>query len=177
MKWMVEMNRHQSYTIKKVQVDNSHQVVAFMMKIRKEIFPMLSQDPLPTDLLHFEQHYIHRENAVVYAAFSPDEKVLGTIGIQIYDGRFSQLKKFYHQINTAEIVKCYIDSNYRRLGIGTALFNKALGFCCDVGYQKLYLHTHPFLPGAIPFWKAKGFEDRLAEEDLIWNTLHMDMKL
>ncbi|MCM3651792.1 GNAT family N-acetyltransferase [Metabacillus litoralis] len=96
-----------------------------MMRIRKEIFPMLSQDQLPT----------------------------------------------------AEIVKCYIDSNYRRLGIGTILFNQALRFCNDVGYEKIYLHTHLFLPGAIPFWKAKGFEERLAEDNPVWNTVHMDRKM
>lgn len=45
-----------SYTIKKVQEDDSSQVIDFMMKVRKEIFPMLSQDQLPSDLLHFNQH-------------------------------------------------------------------------------------------------------------------------
>lgn len=47
-------------------------------------------------------------------------------------------------------------------------------FSCKVGYQTLYLYTHPFLPGAISFWHAQGFMDRLAEDDTLWKTLHMD---
>ncbi len=174
---MIEMKIQQPYTIKKVQESDISQIIEFMMRIRKEIFPMLSEDQIPPDLIHFDQHYIQRENSAVYAAFFEDGTVLGTIGICPYDGRFGQLQQFYKQIPTAEIVKCYIDSKYRRLGIGTLLFNKALCFCGYMGYQKLYLHTHPFLPGAIPFWKAKGFEERLAEDDPVWNTVHMDRKI
>lgn len=171
------MNIQQPYTIKKVQKADINQIVDFMTRLRKEVFPMLSQKPLPDDLIHFEQHYIQQDNSVVYAAFLADGTVVGTIGICPYDGRFDQLQLYYKQIRTAEIVKCYIDSKYRRLGIGTLLFNKALSFCGEVGYQKLYLHSHPFLPGGIPFWKAKGFEERLAEVDPVWNTVHMDREI
>lgn len=171
------MKIKQPYTIKKVQEDDMNQIVEFMMRIRKEVFPMLSPDQIPPDLIYFDQHYIKRENSAVYAAFLEDGTVLGTIGICLYDGRFNELQHLYQQISTAEIVKCYIDSKYRRLGIGTLLFHKALRFCDDVGYQKLYLHTHPFLPGAIPFWRAKGFEVRLAEDDPVWNTVHMDREI
>ncbi|MBO0997517.1 GNAT family N-acetyltransferase [Bacillus sp. SD075] len=148
-----------------------------MMRIRKEIFPMLSQDKLPPDLLHFKKHYIQRGNSTVYAARIHDGTLIGTIGIYPYDGRFDQLIDVYNHTHTAEIVKCYIDSKYRRLGIGTTLFKKALKFSMDAGYQNLYLHTHPFLPGAISFWENQGFEIRLAEEDAIWKTVHMDRNL
>lgn len=171
------MNIQQNYTIQKVQACDREQVIAFMMKIRNEIFPMLPPDELPLDLLHFEEYYLQGEDAVVYAAFSPEGKVLGTIGIQPYDDRFYELEMYYSHIKTAEVVKCYIDPQERRLGIGTMLFNRAKEFCKGAGYDMLYLHTHPFLPGATSFWKAKGFKERLAEDDPIWQTLHMDMKL
>lgn len=174
---VIEMNLQKPYIIKKVEKENSSKVIEFMVRMRKELFPMLSQNELPADILHFEQHYIQRENSGVYAAFFQDGEVFGTIGICPYDGRFDQLQKYYNQTRTAEIVKCYIDADYRRLGIGTKLFNEATRFSRDSGYQKLYLHTHPFLPGGIPFWKSKGFEERLAEDDPFWNTLHMDMEI
>lgn len=177
MNWVRKMKIQQSYTIKRVQEDDSQQIIAFMMRIRKEVFPMLSEDPPPPDLLYFDKHYIQRDNSAVFAAFAQDGTVLGTIGITPYDGRFIDLARFYNSVHTAEIVKCYIDANYRRSGIGTALLNKALSFCSSVGYQKVYLHTHPFLPGALPFWRAKGFEDRLIEDDPVWNTIHMDRTL
>ena len=171
------MKIDQPYTIEKVGHEDISQVIEFMMNIRSEVFPMLSQEQLPTDLLHFKQHYIERENAAVFAARMHDGTVIGTLGIIPYDGRFDQLKDLYNNIPTAEIVKCYIDSTYRRLGIGTKLFREAVEFSEDAGYQKLYLHTHPFLPGAISFWENQGFKVRLAEDDPIWKTVHMDMKL
>ncbi|MFC3886277.1 GNAT family N-acetyltransferase [Bacillus songklensis] len=174
---MRDMKIIQSYTIKEVQKCEYDQIIEFVMKIRKEIFPMLCQEQLPSDLLHFEQYYVQPENSAFFAAFSEDGTVLGTIGVCPYDGRFDQLQGCYDLPKTAEIVRCYMDPNYRRLGIGTALFKKVTSFSREAGYQTLYLHTHPFLPGAIPFWKAQGFVDRLAEADPVWKTLHMDKKL
>ncbi|MCJ7842511.1 GNAT family N-acetyltransferase [Lederbergia sp. NSJ-179] len=171
------MKSQEVYTIKKVQEDESPQVIDFMMSIRSEIFPMLSKDQLPPDLLHFQSFYLQRKNAIVYAAYSQSRQVLGTIGVCPYDDRFSQLQTFYGDWSTAEIVKCYVDPQARRLGIGTRLFQEALQFCCDVGYQKLYLHTHLFLPGALSFWKTKGFAERWAEDDPVWQTVHLDMEL
>ncbi|MEM1503744.1 GNAT family N-acetyltransferase [Domibacillus sp. 8LH] len=171
------MKKVQPYRIQEVQKSEYDHIIEFVTKIRKEIFPMLCQDSLPQDLLHFERYYTQRENAAFFAAFSEDGTVLGTIGVCPYDGRFSQLQENYDLTKTAEIVKCYMDPNYRRFGIGTALFEKATSFSYEAGYQMLYLHTHPFLPGAIPFWRAQGFVDRLAETDPIWKTLHMDKKL
>ncbi len=171
------MNRHQPYTIDKAGDEDISQVIEFMMKIRSEVFPMLSKEQLPEDLVHFKQYYIQRENATVLAARLPDGTIIGTIGMIPYDGRFEQLKENYNNIPTAEIVKCYIDTTYRRLKIGTGLFREALNFSQNTGYQKLYLHTHPFLPGAISFWEKQGFEIRLAEDDPIWNTVHMDMNV
>jgi GNAT superfamily N-acetyltransferase len=172
-----EMNIIQSYTIEKVQKYEYDQIIEFVMKIRKEIFPMLCQDQLPSDLLHFEQYYIQPKNSAFFAAFSKDGTVLGTIGVSPYDGRFSQLQGCYNLTKTAELVKCYMNPNYRRLGIGTELSKKATSFSREAGYRTLYLHTHPFLPGAIPFWKAQGFVERLAEAGSVWKTLHMDKRL
>lgn len=174
---MRELKSTQSYTIKKVQAREYDKVIQFVMKMRKECFPMLDHDQLPSDLLHFEQSYIQPENAAFFAAYSDEGTVLGTIAVCPYDGRFSQLQGCYDVTKTVEIVKCYIDQSYRRLGIGAALVKEAARFSQEAGYQTLYLHTHPFLPGAIPFWHAQGFTDRLAEDDPVWKTVHMDKKL
>ncbi|SDW71274.1 GNAT family N-acetyltransferase [Paenibacillus sp. PDC88] len=174
---MNSINVPKAYTIRKIEAKPYDQVIAFVMKIRKEVFPMLSSEQLPQDLDQFEQHYVLRKNAAFFAAIAEDGSVLGTIGICPYDGRLKQIEGRYDLSTTAEVVKCYTDSTCRRSGIGTALFEAAASFSRDAGYETLYLHTHAFLPGAIPFWTAKGFTDRLAEEDPVWQTLHMDMTL
>src|SRR5690242_4142080 len=101
---MRELKNIQSYTIKKVQPCEYDGIIKFVMKIRKGCFPMLSQDQLPADLLHFEQHYIQPENSAFFAAYSEDGTVLGTIGVCPYDGRFSQLQGCYDVTKTVEIV-------------------------------------------------------------------------
>ena len=37
----------------------------------------------------------------------------------------------------------------------------------------MYLHTHPFLPGAIDFWLRQGFEVVDVDADPVWRTTHM----
>lgn len=42
----------------------------------------------------------------------------------------------------------------------------------------MYLHTHPFLPGAIRFWQKQGFDVVCVDEqDEVWRTHHMQMIL
>ncbi|WP_050183399.1 GNAT family N-acetyltransferase [Domibacillus robiginosus] len=167
----------QTFTIKKVEGEQAGKVIDFVMSMRQDLFPMLSPKQLPADLLHFDRHYQHSEKSFFLAAFAEDDTVLGTIGICPYDGRFDQLSGCYDLSATAEVVKCYINPNRRRLGLGTALFQEAARLSIKAGYRTLYLHTHPFLSEALPFWKAKGFEERLREADPVWGTIHMDKPL
>lgn len=171
------MAKKQSFTIEKVNDETRDQVGAFMIAIRKTLFPMLDNAALSANTIHDETAYIQQKHAAIFAAFTEDRHVIGTIGIQPYDGRFKQLKACYEHVHTAEIIKCYIAANYRRIGIGTSLFKQATCFCKAEGYETLYLHTHPFLPGGLPFWKARGFVERLTEVDPVWHTIHMDKPL
>lgn len=170
------MTNNVTYRIKKIQKEDAAKVVEFMKVMRRELFPMLN-DELPSDMLHFNMCYVDRRDSACFAAISNEDTVLGTIGYIPYDGRFAQLQDLYKQTKTTELVRCYIASNYRRSGIGSALYKTALKSIRNAGYQKIYLHTHPFLPGGIPFWKAQGFVERLAEQDPVWKTLHMDTEV
>ncbi|MGY2436705.1 GNAT family N-acetyltransferase, partial [Escherichia coli] len=38
----------------------------------------------------------------------------------------------------------------------------------EQGVERLYLHTHPFLPGAIEFWQRQGFVIVDVEDDPLW---------
>jgi len=167
------MNKNPIYKINKLQEGDYSLVIDFVMKMRKELFPMLDHEKLPQDLLHFENYYIQPNHAAFFTVVAEDGNIIGSIGVIPYDGRFHQLNETYPLTKAAEIVKCYIDPNYRRFGIGTELSKIATSFSCDAGYHSLYLHTHPFLPGAIPFWKSQGYKEILAEDDPVWQTLHM----
>jgi GNAT superfamily N-acetyltransferase len=169
------MSKNISYKIIRVKEGNYDKIIDFVMGMRQELFPMLNHDQIPHDLIHFEEYYVQREDAAFYTVVSDDNSVMGSVGICPYDNRFTQLKHL-ELAKTAEIVKCYGDSKYRRLGIGTVLSNIVTSVSRDV-YDTLYLHTHPFLPGAIPFWKSQGYKEVLAEKDPTWQTLHMIKRL
>lgn len=47
----------------------------------------------------------------------------------------------------------------------------------QAGIQCPYLHTHPFLPGAITFWERQGFVIVDLEADPLWRTTHMQLML
>jgi GNAT superfamily N-acetyltransferase len=164
------------YSIEFVQLNEYNQLIEFMMRIRNEIFPMLRDNQIPEDLLHFEKYYIQRRGSALFGAYI-DGKIIGTVGIIPYDGRFSQLERHCSLQQTSELVKCYLDPRFRRMGIGTELYKKALSYCQEVAYESIYLHTHPFLPGAVPFWKGHGFLEILSESDPVWQTIHMVKKL
>lgn len=162
------------YSIEKIQGNKSDEVVEFLKDIRRELFPMMNHDRQPLDILHFNTYYVDQHDSSFFAAFDEQGTVLGVIGYLPYDNRFEQLHDLYGQIKTTELVRCYVSSNYRRLGIGTALYNTALTSIRHAGYRKIYLHTHSFLPGGVSFWRAQGFVERLAEKDPVWKTIHMD---
>src|SRR5690625_444446 len=166
-----------TYTIKKVQKENAEQVIRFIQELLKELFPMMDHDHLPFDILHLNTHYIDRDDAALFVAMDEAGTVIGTMGYLPYDGRFDQLEHLYKHVQTTELVRCYIAENYRRMGIGSALYNTVLRSIHNAGYEKVYLHTHSFLPGGLSFWQAKGFVLRLIEEDSVWQTLHMDKEV
>ena len=171
------MTKHLAYKIKKVQQRDSNHVITFMTEMLKELFPMMDHNQLPFDILHFNTHYIDRDDAGLFIAIDEAGTIIGTIGYLPYDGRFDQLQDLYKHVKTTELVRCYIDANYRRMGIGSALYHTVLRSIQDAGYEKVYLHTHPFLPGGMSFWKEKGFVKRLEEKDSVWQTLHMDQEV
>ncbi|MEK1831069.1 GNAT family N-acetyltransferase [Priestia megaterium] len=61
--------------------------------------------------------------------------------------KVSCIKKRYEHKTAAEIVKCYVDPAYRRLGIGQQLLKAVEQFAQSHFYDTLYLHTHPFYRG------------------------------
>lgn len=171
------MTEKHTYTIKKVEEKECAKVVAFMMDVRREVFPMIDYHSIPEDLEHVQEHYIDRDDAALFAAITEAGDVIGTIAYVRYDDRFHQLHALYAQVYTTELVRCYVDPNVRRHGVGTRLYQAVLQSIQVAGYEKIYLHTHPFLPGGVHFWRAQGFVERLNEVDSYWKTIHMDTSL
>ena len=78
---------------------------------------------------------------------------------------------------TVEVVKLFVEPTQRRAGIATRLFATIKAKALEEGIDQLYLHTHPFLPGAISFWERLGFSLLHIDDDPVWHTTHMKLSL
>ncbi|KAH7083384.1 acetyltransferase [Paraphoma chrysanthemicola] len=155
-----------SWSIQPVSHNNATEVVDFINHARAGMFPNRSLAPDNTALLGPGSYFLEaRDGAELIAA----------IGYVPYNHRFSQFD--YRDVLTVEVVRLYVVPEYRRFGLAAALFSvlskKAKKECIG----RFYLHTHPFLPGAIRFWEKHGFEVVQVEEDPVWRTTHMQMKI
>lgn len=162
-----------SWKIHTPQPASVEEVVAFVNQARRELFPMLSSAPLPTDLARFAETYLHGEGQFLIAR--DQGRLVAAIGYLPYDQRFAQLD--YRGVKTVEIVRLFVLPDYRRCGLAQALFQALRECAVNAGVELLYLHTHPFLPGAISFWERQGFEIIDIEQDPLWRTTHMQLSL
>ncbi|GJM74970.1 N-acetyltransferase [Paenibacillus macerans] len=152
------MNIRTDVSVNEVTNEQIPAAIDFMAGIRREVFPMLQNDPLPKDMLHFEQVYLEPEDASFFVAAAEDGRIIGTIGVLRYNERIEAIRGRYNQESVAEIVRCFVGPATRRRGVGSLLFREAANFAKDAGYSMLYLHTHHFLNGAVAFWQRQGFQ-------------------
>ncbi|MBD2699841.1 GNAT family N-acetyltransferase [Spirosoma sp. BT702] len=141
-------------TLREVKDDNTEYIVQYINSYRKILYPMLGNKS-PYDLINFNKVYINDPLASFILAEYENGAIAGTIGFVPYDNRFQQIKN--DNVKTVEIVKLYVEPNIRNLGIGKRLVNFAIQKAIDLNYKVIYLHTHPFLKGAVDFWKKNGF--------------------
>ncbi|MDH0757940.1 GNAT family N-acetyltransferase [Pseudomonas juntendi] len=162
-----------NWTLQPVTRDAIGQVLAFVDSARRELFPALANAPLPRDLAYFSETYLEGEGCFLEARV--DERLVGVIGYLPYDHRFSQLD--YAGERVVEVVRLFVLPAYRRRGLAAALFGALRQQALQAGIGCLYLHTHPFLPGAITFWERQGFAVVDVEPDPVWQTTHMQLRL
>jgi GNAT superfamily N-acetyltransferase len=122
--------------------------------------------------LRLEAAFFEKGSAF-FIALNESDEVVGSIGVSRYDNRIQSLEGHFDEELVAEVGRCYVDEAYRRQGIASRLFDEALAYAKEEGYETLYLHTHYFLPGGFFFWKSQGFEI-VHDEGGVWQTVHME---
>lgn len=167
------MSHMPNCTLQPVARDAIAEVVAFVDSARRELFPMLANAPLPRDLAQFAETYL--DGAGCFLEARDDGQLVAVIGYLPYDHRFAQLD--YHARRVVEVVRLFVSPAYRRHGLAAALFAALRERAEQAGVDCLYLHTHPFLPGAIAFWQRQGFAVVDVEQDPVWQTTHMQLRL
>ncbi|MHC6225211.1 GNAT family N-acetyltransferase [Pseudomonas sp. X10] len=164
---------HQTCTLEPVAAGAIDEVVAFVNDARRELFPMLANAPMPDDLARFREVYV--EGGGCFLVARDQGQLIAAIGYLPYDHRFAQLD--YRDRRVVEVVRLFVLPRYRRGGLAAALFTALREQAKRQGIECLYLHTHPFLPGAVAFWQKQGFEVVDVEDDPLWRTTHMQLML
>ncbi|TBU87165.1 GNAT family N-acetyltransferase [Phytopseudomonas dryadis] len=150
------------------------EAIDFAMRARAELFPWLDGDTLPADLQRFDEVYLNGRDGRFWLTRCAGE-IVAAIGYLPYDQRFRQLD--YAGSRVVEIVRLFVAADFRRSGLAGALYARLRRHAANAGVQVLYLHTHPFLPGAIRFWEKQGFAIVDVEADPLWQTTHMQCRL
>ncbi|KAF4958377.1 hypothetical protein FGADI_2543 [Fusarium gaditjirri] len=172
------MTSQTSITIQPATYDEIATIVDFITKARADMFPFLDQSSsdqmAQKELDIFKDRYLAHPQGAFLTAYS-DGRLIATIGYVAYDGRFSHIT--LEPENVVEILRLYVNPGWRRAGLASKLFEMLVDTARQSGIKQLYLHTHPFLPNAISFWKRKGFSVIAIDEDPVWQTTHMKRSL
>lgn len=149
------------------------EVLRFVLQARAELFPKLSATGMPADLAQFEAIYLHGDGRFLIAR--DEGQIVAAIGYLPYDERFPQLN--YQGRRTVEVVRLFVLPAFRRFGLAGNLYRALEAQAKADRVAVMYLHTHPFLPGAIDFWLRQGFEVVDVDADPVWRTTHMQRTL
>ena len=151
------------------------EVSAFLLASARELFAgRLDPTGVPADLAGFAEHYGEGRGCLLIARNTAGDPV-GSIAYRPYDRRFPRLP--YPGERVVEVVRLFVSPQYRRQGLARRLFRQLLAQAGRDGVERLYLHTHPFLPGAETFWVAEGFQVVERETALPWQTIHLNRRL
>lgn len=151
------------------------ETLRFLLASYRELFgSRVEATTLPRDLQRFTDHYGLGHGCLLLARDGAGEPV-GSIAYRPYDRRFPQLA--YPGERVVEVVRLFVVPRQRRQGLARRLFTALLEQARHDTVERLYLHTHPFLPGAEAFWLGQGFQVVLRETALPWQTLHLDRRL
>ena len=160
-------------TIEQVTSADVPQTRDFVLQARAALFPKLSASGMPADLAHFEQTYLQGEGCFLIAR--QRGRIVASIGYVPYDHRFAQLD--YRGLKVVEVVRLFVLPQCRRSGVARALYDALKARAVEAEVELMYLHTHPFLAGAIEFWRRQGFTVTDVEDDPLWQTTHMQCRL
>lgn len=124
------------------------EVLDVVLNARAELFPKLSATGMPDDLARFAEVYLRGAGRFLIARHAG--QIVASIGYLPYDRRFPNLD--YPDRNMVEIVRLFVVPAQRRSGLAGALYRSLKDLALVAGVEVIYLHTHPFLPGAIACW-------------------------
>lgn len=142
----------------------------------KSLFGAKTTTPHP-DHAAFKTTYSHPNGRLLLAS-TPTTPIAGIIAYRKYDNRFKFPELVFDDAaNVVEVVRLFVNPELRGQGIATKLIRALVRQAREDGVRTMYLHTHPFLPGAQYLWEKEGWRVVVREEEEPWWTIHMRREL
>ena len=165
-------------TIKPLKYDSKEikKVQKFLFKMIKEEFGYDYVPEWHQDIVRMEDYYINPQRNNFFVAYYETGEIIATIGVRAYDKDFPEFRHSYSNETTSSIWRLFVDRRCRRCGLASKMFSIAENFAKTVDFDKIYLHTHKNLDGALEFWTKMGFVIILDADDEL-ETVHMDKKI
>jgi GNAT superfamily N-acetyltransferase len=161
--------------VRTLNIKDKKKAQEFLFEMVESSFYMKRSPLIHKDIFDIENFYFKDDKHIIIGAFDQKEILVGTIALKKFEERFPTIKGRY-PMPTAEVGRCYISKTFRRKGIGRKLLNEAMIAGRKLGYQMLYLHTHPHLSEGYNFWMKNGFKTIAIDEGEL-TTIHMEMKI
>ncbi|KAI8264280.1 hypothetical protein K4K53_003568 [Colletotrichum sp. SAR 10_77] len=165
-------------TIQSAKSEDIPAIVDFIKQARSVMFPWIDAESqnqhAQRELANFSRTYLDNPNGAFLTAYG-NGQIIAAIGYAPYDDRFPELG--LGREGVVEFVRLYVNPAWRRAGLASKLCAALEQRARDAGMTKLYLHTHPFLEGAIGFWERQGFSILQVDDDPVWQTTHMSKAL
>jgi len=164
-----------SISIRRAESQDIQKIVSYVCDFRKHLFPMIDHTEVPRDLKSFQETYLDHPYGMFIMLENEKNDLIGTVGMMAYNHRFKHFDISVHPVS--EVVKLYVAPAYRRQGWGQKLYSFLEKEAAFQKVNHLYLHTHPFLPGAEKFWKQQEFVTIIQDSTPVFETIHMYKKL
>lgn len=133
------------HILRKYQRDDSSQVKELILGILASEYPAAKSAYPDSDLDNISETYGKDREAF----FVIDElgQIAGTVGVKMDSDEHALLRRLF------------VDVKKRRRGYGAELVRKAIGFCKENGYKKIYFRCTDKMSDAMKLCKANGFKE------------------
>lgn len=175
------------FTVREVTPADFAEARAVIVRVLDEDLKTGYRPEIHWDIDDMQGSYLdNRRQALFVAVDRASGLVVGTIAVRT-DGPTSPphprwLAEQYAPDTACQLFRAYIAREHRRRGIARTLVEAARRFIRDEGgYDTIYLHTNPSVPGAEPFWRSMPtreiFDSRREEGAPGTNALHFELKM
>jgi len=134
-----------NHTLRPFKKEDQESVKQLILNILAKEYPFDKSAYSDSDLLHIGDTYGGDRNA--FFVVEEGSEIVGTVGVK----KDSQ--------DEALVRRLFVDAKHRGRGYGTELLDRAVSFCSEKGYRRVYFRCTDRMAGAMRLCVKKGFKE------------------